>query len=56
MLVSRLTDRLVAGARLIEEFLDVEVALLPAQDGAEVDVRVAPREVGLVAALRGRKG
>jgi len=58
--VSRLTvapvgEPLLLTARVIERFLEVEVALLPAGDGAQADVRVALREDGLVAALRGRK-
>ncbi|MGC4113885.1 MAG: RNA 3'-terminal phosphate cyclase [Myxococcales bacterium] len=50
----RATETLVATASLIARFLDVEVAVLAAPEGPEAEIRIAPREEGLVAALRSR--
>ena len=50
----RATEHLVATASVIPRFLDVEVAVLAAPEGPEAEIRVAPREEGLVAALRSR--
>jgi RNA 3'-terminal phosphate cyclase (ATP) len=49
------SERLLATASTIEQFLEVEVAVLEAQGGAEVEIRIAPRAEGLVAALKGRR-
>ncbi|HEY3445634.1 MAG TPA: RNA 3'-terminal phosphate cyclase [Myxococcales bacterium] len=50
----RATEHVVATASLIARFLDVEVAVLAAPEGPEAEIRVAPSEEGLVAALRSR--
>lgn len=50
----RATEALLATAAVIARFLDVEVAVLAAPEGPEADIRVAPREEGLVATLRNR--
>jgi RNA 3'-terminal phosphate cyclase (ATP) len=54
--ISRLTtqragERLLAIARVVEQFLEVEVAILSGPDG-EAELRIAPRADSLVAALR----
>lgn len=53
----RASEAMVATASLVARFLDVEVALLAAPEGPEAEVRIAPREEGLMAALcsRGRE-
>lgn len=50
----RASEHLLAAAGLVARFLDVEAAVLAGDDDAPVEIRIAPREEGLMAALRER--